>query len=95
MTTNPKGYMAEYYKRKKNGKTNAEIYHKNPKAREENLKRKKIRYELEKQGRVKKFDGKEIDHIKPISVGGGNSMSNVRVVSFAKNRGRKKKSTKA
>lgn len=94
MTTNPKGYMKKYYKRVVNGKSNLERYQQNPKAREENNTRKKARYKLEKEGRVKKFDGKEIDHKKPLSMGGGNSKSNLRVVSFKTNRTRKKKTTK-
>jgi len=35
---------------------------------------------------VKRGDGKEIDHIKPMSKGGSSSKSNTRVVSAASNR---------
>jgi hypothetical protein len=38
-------------------------------------------------GRAKKGDGKDIDHKKPISKGGGNAASNLRVVDAGKNRG--------
>ena len=51
-----------------------------------------------KDGRVKKGDGKDIDHKKPIRSGGGNSKGNTRVRSASANRadnggrgGRKKK----
>lgn len=44
------------------------------------------RLEATKSGSVKKGDGKEVDHIKPLSKGGSNSASNTRVVSRAVNR---------
>ena len=44
------------------------------------------RLEATKAGSVKKGDGKEVDHIKPLSKGGSNSASNTRVVSRAVNR---------
>ena len=37
-------------------------------------------------GRTHKGDGKDLDHIKPLSKGGSNSKSNTRVVSASKNR---------
>ena len=52
---------------------------------------KKNRRNFEKQGRVKKGDGKEIDHKKPLSKGGGNGDKNLRVVDRETNR---KKGTK-
>lgn len=94
MTTNAPGYMKAYYKRRKNGKSNLQKYQQNPKARKENRIRKKARYVLEKAGRVRKFDGKEVDHKKPLSIGGGNSSKNLRVTSFKYNRTRKKKTSK-
>ncbi len=39
-----------------------------------------------KAGKVKKFDGKEVDHKKPLSKGGSNNPSNTRVISKAANR---------
>jgi hypothetical protein len=44
---------------------------------------------LEKEGRVSKGDGKDIDHKTPLSRGGGNSKSNLRVVSQKTNRSHK------
>lgn len=52
-----------------------------------NAKRKRIRRALEKDGKVHKGDGKDVDHKKPLSKGGSNSKSNVRVVSASANRG--------
>jgi hypothetical protein len=44
------------------------------------------RNKLEDEGRVKKGDGKDIDHKKPLIKGGGNGKSNLRVVSKSVNR---------
>ncbi len=44
------------------------------------------RRELEREGRVKKGDGKDVDHKRPISKGGSNSSSNLRVQSKSANR---------
>ena len=47
---------------------------------------------MEKAGKVHKGDGKAVDHIKPLSKGGGNSKKNLRVVpervndSFSRNK---------
>jgi len=51
-----------------------------------NAQRKRARYAAEKAGRVHKGDGKDIDHKRPISRGGTNAASNLRVVSKGKNR---------
>lgn len=39
-----------------------------------------------KEGRVRKGDGKEVDHKKPMSKGGGNGRKNLRVMSRRANR---------
>ena len=49
-------------------------------------KRNAARRELEDQGRVHKGDGKDVDHKRPISKGGGNDASNLRVQSKHDNR---------
>lgn len=41
---------------------------------------------MEKKGRVRKYDGKEVDHIKPLSKNGSNGKKNLRVVSRHTNR---------
>jgi 5-methylcytosine-specific restriction endonuclease McrA len=52
----------------------------------DNAKRKKLRRALEKEGRVHKGDGKDVDHKVPLSKGGSNSKKNARVVSASANR---------
>lgn len=44
------------------------------------------RYYAKKAGKVRKGDGMEIDHIKPLSKGGSTKASNTRIVSKAVNR---------
>jgi hypothetical protein len=41
---------------------------------------------MEREGKVKKGDGKEVDHKRPLSKGGSNKKKNLRVVSRKKNR---------
>jgi 5-methylcytosine-specific restriction endonuclease McrA len=74
----------------KNGKRDykAELNWENTKAthrlkdREE---RHKARDLMEKQGKVRKGDGKHVDHKKPLSKGGSNTVSNLRVTSASSN----------
>ena len=49
------------------------------------------RRELEKEGKVRKGDGKDVDHIKPLRSGGTNARSNLRVVPKSQNRAWAKK----
>jgi 5-methylcytosine-specific restriction endonuclease McrA len=60
-------------------------YDSKPEVMERRRKRKAARYQMEKEGLVKKGDGKHVDHKKPLSKGGSNSRSNLRVVSAKKN----------
>jgi len=53
-------------------------------------KRNAARRKMEKAGKVRKNDGKDVDHKRQLSKGGSNKMSNLRVVSKKKNRARKK-----
>lgn len=48
--------------------------------------RNKARRKMMKAGKVKKGDGKDVDHKKPISKGGSNAPSNLRVQSDNENR---------
>jgi 5-methylcytosine-specific restriction endonuclease McrA len=48
--------------------------------------RNKARREMEREGKVHKGDGKEVDHKKPLSKGGSKSRSNLRVRSASSNR---------
>lgn len=49
-------------------------------------KRNGARRMLEKDGRVRKGDGKDVDHSKPLVKGGGNSRNNLSVKSKSSNR---------
>ena len=60
-------------------------YHSSEKAKKQRAKRNKIGRELKKAG-VKIPKGYEIDHIKPISKGGENDLSNIRIIPRSKNR---------
>lgn len=52
----------------------------------DNAKRKRLRRQFEKAGKVHKGDGKDVDHKNPLSKGGANRVSNGRVVSASNNR---------
>jgi len=45
----------------------------------------KARALMMKEGKVKKGDGKHVDHIKPLDMGGGGGRKNLRVQSASKN----------
>ena len=51
------------------------------------------RRKMAKKRGAKAIRGKDVDHIKPITKGGGNSLSNLRIASKKKNRSRKSKRT--
>lgn len=53
--------------------------------------RNKARAKFAKAGLVKKGDGKDVDHIKPIRSGGGNTAGNLRVRDRSLNRAWNKK----
>lgn len=71
----PRDYRKEYLE-----------YHAKPENREDNNDRKAARRKLEKDGRVKKGDGKHVDHKVPLKAGGSNAKSNLRVVDAKTNR---------
>lgn len=48
--------------------------------------RNKARRAAEREGKVRKGDGKDVDHKKPLSKGGSTSLSNTRVQSAKTNR---------
>ena len=60
-------------------------YHSSTKAKKERAQRNRIGRLLKKNG-VKIPKGYEIDHINPISKGGGNDLSNIRIIPRSKNR---------
>ena len=77
---------------KRDYKKEREKYHSRPEQMENNRKRKAARRKLEKEGKVKPFDGRDVDHRKPLKRGGGNGKSNLRVQSASKNRSVRKTS---
>jgi hypothetical protein len=56
------------------------------KGKKDRAARNQARKVAKREGRVKKGDGKEIDHKKPLSKGGSHAKSNQRVVSRSTNR---------
>lgn len=62
-------------------------YHGTTEQKKNRAKRNAARRELTREGKVHKGDGQDVDHKKPIRSGGGNSKSNLRVVSKSRNRG--------
>lgn len=63
-----------------------ENYHSAPEQIRNRAKRNKARRIMEEEGRVRKGDGKDVDHKKPLAKGGGNSKANLRVQSKRANR---------
>ncbi len=49
--------------------------------------RNRARALMEREGRVEKGDGKDVDHKKPIRYGGSSKKANLRVMSSSRNRG--------
>jgi hypothetical protein len=71
----PRPYKKEY-----------EQYQGKPEQIKQRAKRNAARAELIKDGRVSKGDGKDVDHIKPLSKGGSSSKGNLKVKSASSNR---------
>ena len=61
-------------------------YDSKPEVKKKRALRNKARRKLMKEGVVRKGDGKDVDHKKALSKGGGNGRSNLRAVSASKNR---------
>lgn len=72
--------------RRRDYKKEYERDHGTPTARKHRAMRNQARRDAVKAGQVRKGDGKEIDHKKPLSKGGGNGKGNRRVVSRKVNR---------
>jgi 5-methylcytosine-specific restriction endonuclease McrA len=68
-------------------------YNHRPEQIRKRVQRDKARRKLMKEGVVRKGDGKDVNHKKPIRAGGSNARSNLSVQSQRKNRGWEKKST--
>jgi hypothetical protein len=62
-------------------------YNARPEQVKERSENNQARRMLEKEGKVRKGDGKDVDHKRPQREGGTNKRSNLRVVSASRNRG--------
>jgi len=62
-------------------------WHGKPEHIKERAQRVMARREMIKEGKAHKGDGLDVDHIKPIRDGGGNSTKNLRMLSVKRNRG--------
>lgn len=71
---------------KRDYKREYEKYHGKPEQIEKRGERVAARRTAEKAGLVHKGDGKDVDHKRPLSKGGSNSTSNMRVVDKGTNR---------
>lgn len=79
----------------RNYKKEYENYQGKPEQIKNRAKRNAARAKMMKAGRVTKGDGKDVDHAVPLSKGGGNLGSNLRVKSKSANRSFKRKSSGA
>lgn len=73
-------------KSKRNYKREYEKYHKKDDQKKKRAQRNTARRRAEKEGKVKKGDGKDVDHKKALRNGGSNAKSNTRVRSKSANR---------
>ena len=72
--------------RKRNYRREYDTYHGTRKQKKNRAKRNNARRRMKRAGRVSKGDGREVDHKRPLSRGGGNGRRNLRVVSRRRNR---------
>ena len=66
-------------------------YNKKPSVQKKRVANNKARREALRDGRVKKGDGKDVHHVRPLDKGGSTKKSNTKVVSKKTNRGWRKK----
>lgn len=71
----PRNYKSEYAN-----------YHSKSEQKKKRAKRNSARRQLEREGKVRKGDGKDVNHKKPLAKGGSNNRSNLQVTSRKKNR---------
>jgi hypothetical protein len=75
------------YKNKADRKyAQATAYESTPEQIKNRVARNRARAQLMKEGRVSKGDGKDVDHIRPLSKGGSSSKGNLKVKSASSNR---------
>lgn len=82
---NERKYKKRKSKKKVDYKKAYKKYHSSKKAKQERAQRNRIGRKLKKAG-IKIPKGHEIDHITPISMGGGNNINNIRIIPRSKNR---------
>lgn len=70
----------------RNYKLEYENYQSTDKAKQDRALRNKARRQLMRDGKVHKGDGKDVDHVTPLSKGGTSSPGNLRVKSASANR---------
>ena len=75
MTNGHRDYAKEY-----------RLYHSRPEQIHNRSERTTLRRQANERGLTHRGDGKDLDHIHPLSKGGANSLSNARVVSKGSNR---------
>ena len=78
-------------KRKRDYKKEYREYGSKPEQKKQRAMRNAARRKALREGRVRKGDRLEVDHVKPLSRGGTNKPSNLRIVSRKNNRSRKRK----
>ena len=71
---------------KRDYKRENEKYNSKPEQKKRRAARNKARAQLEREGKVKKGDGKDVNHKRPLSKGGSNSRKNLSVSSQKANR---------
>jgi len=71
---------------KRDYKRENEKYNSRPEQRAARSERTIARNQANADGRTSKGDGKDLDHVKPLSKGGSSSKSNLRAVSASSNR---------
>lgn len=71
---------------KRDYKRENELYNSRPEQRAARSERTVARNRAIAEGTVKRGDGKDLDHVKPLSKGGSSSKSNLRAVSASSNR---------
>jgi len=71
----PRDYKKEY-----------ENYHASEEQKKNRAARNAARRRMEQEGKVRKGDGKDVDHKTPMAKGGGNGRGNLRVTSKSDNR---------
>jgi 5-methylcytosine-specific restriction endonuclease McrA len=72
--------------RVRNYRREYDMYHARAEQKKNRAKRNAARRAAARAGKVSKGDGKEVDHKRPLSRGGGNGKGNLRVTSRSANR---------